>query len=56
MLIRMAWDFSAILIGTLAGGIPVIGIILMAVFLGPVISLVGKLFFGKKKSTDTATN
>lgn len=48
MLIRMAWDFSAILIGTLAGGIPVIGIILMAVFLGPVISLVGKLFFGKK--------
>ena len=56
MLIRMAWDFSAILIGTLAGGIPVIGIILMAVFLGPVISLVGKLFFGKKKSPDTATN
>lgn len=55
MLIRMAWDFSAILIGILAGGTPVIGIILMAFFLGPVISLVGKLFFGKKKIPDTAT-
>lgn len=49
MLVRMAWDFSAILIGVLAGGVPVVGIVLMAVFLGPVISLVGKLFFGKKK-------
>ena len=49
MLVRMTWDFSAILIGILAGGIPVVGIILMAVFLGPAISLVGKLFFGKKK-------
>ena len=48
MLVRMAWDFSAILIGILAGGKPVIGIILMAVFLGPAISFVGKLFFGKK--------
>lgn len=49
MLVRMGWDFSAILIGILSGGVPVVGIILMAVFLGPVISLVGKLFFGKKK-------
>ena len=49
MLVRMAWDFSAILIGILAGGKPVVGIVLMAVFLGPAISLVGKLFFGKKK-------
>ena len=49
MLVRMAWDFFAILIGILAGGKPVIGIVLMAVFLGPAISLVGKLFFGKKK-------
>lgn len=48
MLIRMVWDFSAIVIGTLAGGKPVIGIILMAVFLGPAISLVGKLFFSRK--------
>ena len=49
MIIRMTWDFSAILIGTLAGGKPVIGIVLMAVFLGPAISLVGKLFFRKKQ-------
>ena len=48
MLIRMAWDFSAIFIGFLAGGIPVVGILLMAVFLGPAISLVGKLFFSRK--------
>ena len=49
MLIRMAWDFSAILVGILAGGIPVVGIILMAIFLGPAISLVGRLFFSKNK-------
>ena len=49
MLIRMIWDFSAIAVGTLAGGKPVIGIILMAVFLGPAISLVGKLFFNRKQ-------
>ena len=49
MLVRMAWDFSAILVGVLVGGVPVIGIILMAVFLGPAISFVGKVFFGKKK-------
>lgn len=42
MAIRMAWDFSAILIGTLVGGVPIIGIILMAIFLGPAITLVGK--------------
>ena len=51
MLIRMAWDFSAILVGILVGGKPVIGIILMAIFLGPAISLVGKMFFGRKKET-----
>ena len=48
MLIRMAWDFSAILIGTLAGGVPIVGIILMALFLGPAISLVGKVINRKK--------
>ena len=47
MLLRMAWDFSAIVVGILVGGKPVIGIVLMAIFLGPVISLVGKLFFAK---------
>ena len=49
MLIRMAWDFSAIIIGVLAGGIPVVGVVLMAIFLGPAISLVGRLFFSKNK-------
>ena len=48
MLIRMIWDFTAVAVGTIAGGKPVIGIILMAVFLGPVISLTGRLFFRKK--------
>ena len=43
MAIRMAWDFSAILIGWLVGGIPIIGIVLMAIFLGPAITLVGKV-------------
>ena len=55
MLIRMIWDFSAIVIGTLAGGKPVIGIILMAVFLGPAISLVGKLFFSRKQPRQDKT-
>ena len=42
MAIRMDWDFSAILIGTMVGGVPIRGIILMAIFLGPAITLVGK--------------
>lgn len=40
--VRMSWDVLAIIIGIIMGGIPIIGIILMAVFLGPAISLVGK--------------
>lgn len=51
MLVRMGWDFAAILVGILAGGTPVVGILLMAIFLGPAISLVGKLFFSKQKKT-----
>ena len=43
MAVRMTWDFAAILIGTLVGGVPIIGIILMAIFLGPAITLVGKV-------------
>ena len=54
MLIRMAWDFAAILVGILAGGTPVVGIVLMAVFLGPAISLVGRLFFSRNRKTDIA--
>ena len=47
MLIRMVWDCSAILVGTLVGGKPIIGIFLMAIFLGPAISLIGKIFSTK---------
>ncbi len=40
--IRIAFDFTAIIIGIIFGGIPNIGMILMALFLGPVITLVGR--------------
>lgn len=56
MLLRMAWDFSAIVVGILVGGKPVIGIVLMAIFLGPAISLVGKLFFAKKDKKTLEAN
>ena len=49
MVIRIAWDGAAILVGILAGGIPIIGIILMALFLGPAITLVRKLMYPEKK-------
>ena len=52
MLVRITWDALAIVVGVLFGGIPIIGIILMALFLGPLISLVGK--FLKKPSSATA--
>ena len=40
--IRICWDGLAIVIGVLFGGMPIVGIILMALFLGPLITLVGK--------------
>ena len=40
--IRICWDGLAILVGILFGGVPIVGIILMALFLGPLITLVGK--------------
>ena len=40
--IRICWDGLAIIIGILFGGVPIVGIILMALFLGPLITLVGK--------------
>ncbi|MBR5712227.1 MAG: hypothetical protein IKX54_01395 [Lachnospiraceae bacterium] len=43
MSIRIAWDAAAIAVGTLVGGVPIIGIILMALFLGPAISIVRKM-------------
>ena len=41
-IIRMCYDFLVILIGMIFGGTPNIGIVLMALFLGPIISVVGK--------------
>ncbi len=40
--VRICYDFLAILVGVLAGGKPTIGIILMAIALGPFITLIGK--------------
>ncbi len=40
--VRMLYDFIVIAVGILFGGVPNIGIVLMALFLGPVISVVGK--------------
>lgn len=40
--IRICYDFLVIVIGILFGGKPNIGIVLMALFLGPVITVVGK--------------
>ena len=42
-IIRICYDFTVVLVGILCGGIPNIGIILMALFLGPVITSVGGL-------------
>lgn len=40
--VRMGYDFLAIIIGCLLGGKPNIGIVIMALLLGPAISFVGK--------------
>lgn len=40
--VRMGFDFLVILIGVLLGGTPTVGNILMALLLGPVITMVGK--------------
>ncbi len=40
--IRIAYDFLVIVIGVLFKGTPNIGIVLMALFLGPIITVVGK--------------
>ena len=51
MIVRIAWDGAAIGVGTALGGTPIIGIILMALFLGPAISLVRRI--GGKNSSET---
>lgn len=43
-IIRIVWDYLAVLIGYLFGGKAGIGVLIMAVALGPVISLVGRIF------------
>ncbi len=51
-LVRILWDALAITIGILYGSIPVVGVILMALFLGPIIATVGKIlgrFLGETK-------
>ena len=40
--IRICWDGLAIVVGIVFSGVPIVGIILMALFLGPLITLVGK--------------
>ena len=52
-LVRICWDWLAILIGILMGAVPNIGVMLMAVFLGPVVTLVGRLFNKRKASCTT---
>lgn len=52
---RVVWDGSAIVLGTLAGGVPIIGIILIALFLGPVISAVGVLL-GRVAKNEKSTS
>ena len=42
-IIRICYDFLVIVIGSVLGGRPNIGIVLMALFLGPIISIVGKM-------------
>ncbi len=41
-IVRICFDYTVILIGVLCGGKPNIGILLMALFLGPVITAVGR--------------
>ncbi len=42
-IIRILWDYGVIGIGCLAGGIPPIGTLIMAIALGPTITAVGKI-------------
>lgn len=41
-IIRIVWDYAAVLVGMLAGGTPTVSNLIMAVALGPVITLIGK--------------
>jgi len=52
MAVRILWDAAAIGAGVLFGGVPIIGIILMALFLGPAITLVRRIgdWLGKSQN------
>lgn len=43
--VRMCWDFSAILIGTIAGGVLTIGTVILAFTIGPAVSFIGRIMF-----------
>ena len=47
-ILRIAWDGLALVIGSIAGGTPYIGHILMVIFLGPAITIVGKLIINRE--------
>ncbi len=41
-IVRIVWDYGAVLIGVLAGGTPTVSNLIMAIALGPVVTLIGK--------------
>ena len=47
-IVRIIWDFTAILIGVLAGGHLTIGTVILAFTVGPAVSWIGRIMSGKK--------
>lgn len=41
-ILRIIWDYGAVLIGVLAGGTPTVSNLIMAIALGPIITMIGK--------------
>ena len=54
VIIRICYDFSAVIIGVLFGTMPVVGVVLMTIFLGPIIGVVGRFMKGEKKNSQVA--
>lgn len=48
--IRMCWDFGVIGIGCLFGGKPPVGTLILAIFLGPAVSLVGRFMHRDRRA------
>lgn len=42
-IVRIVWDYGAVLIGVLVGGTPTVSNLIMAIALGPVVTLIGKV-------------